>query len=280
MRLPGALGESCTDAEPFELDALQRYSLEEESTFGPGGPGENATRRRQRWQAEGRLPLGDPGRADQADVELFARWIRGKVESRLQGIARVPTSIDLQLGRFRVTGTMSVTTGGGVISWRAGKLRARYRLQAWVQHLISQVAGHAGVSLLMGEGDDTDKETKLPAFRCLAYQKVEKPDGSGEDAKDILLALLESYWEGLRRPLPFFPESSMALARCLRGGGDDAKALKLGRVKWAGSRFVPGEGEDLHIAYCFRGLEDPLDQAFIEWSRRLIFPLLDHEQEQ
>jgi exodeoxyribonuclease V gamma subunit len=93
-----------------------------------------------------------------------------------------------------------------------------------------------------------------------------------EDAEDLLVSYLELYWEGLTRPLRFFPEASWAYAReILEGKGSAAQGLKKARDLWEGSRYSRGEREDPYWDLCFRGCE-PLDQVFCELAERVYRP--------
>jgi exodeoxyribonuclease V gamma subunit len=93
------------------------------------------------------------------------------------------------------------------------------------------------------------------------------------NAETILRQLLGLYGDGLRRPLPFFPESSWEFVTRKRNGSahpaDDA------RKKWDGGYKQPGEREDEHMALCCRNVATPLDARWEELSERILAPLFE-----
>ena len=66
---------------------------------------------------------------------------------------------------------------------------------------------------------------------------------NAEAAREKLKTLTDLYIEGLKRPLEFFPNSSLAYAR----SEDINTALK----KWEGNEYYAGDGDDAYINCCF-----------------------------
>ena len=93
---------------------------------------------------------------------------------------------------------------------------------------------------------------------------------NAELAKKKLSRLTELYLAGLRKPLPFFPNTSLAY---IKGGDNDA--LK----KWEGSKnyrtgvIIPGDGDDAYMNCCF-GKKFKAMAEFKEVSEEII-ELLD-----
>ncbi|MHC1699130.1 MAG: hypothetical protein AB9919_13925 [Geobacteraceae bacterium] len=122
-------------------------------------------------------------------------------------------------------------------------------MRLWIEHLLLnelQCAGYPRVSVLA---------TTDGILRLLPV----------DESREYLRLLLETYWQGLRKPLKFFPRSSLAYAK----KGDLGSA----RTAWSGDRFP--EGADPYYQLCF-GDTDPLDEEFVRLSQTLIEPLLRH----
>lgn len=289
------------EEELFGLDALARYGLEDEllgQLIAASEPGEVVEAARWRWAAAGRLPLGEPGRAEHAGVAQYAAWLREKLVHAV-GPGLKTVTADLAIGPFRLTGTVQVQPRGGVMRWRAGKLRPPDRLRTWVEHLVAQAMGKGGESGLLGEGEKPEKVTKLPLLAGFRYQPVEDPTVA-------LGGLLEQYWKGLAQPLRFFPRSSMAYAEKMFGaaeadegaaageeptetgpGVEQARppssnnAVQAALAKWKDNPpYQRGESQDRHIAYCFRGIENPLNAEFFDLAWTLLKPLLECERKE
>jgi len=79
-------------------------------------------------------------------------------------------------------------------------------------------------------------------------------------AKETLTRLTELYLEGLRKPLAFFPDSSLAYIK----SGENA-AVK----KWEGSDYSTGEGEDSYFNCCF-GKKLNVTDEFEKTSREIV----------
>ena len=91
-----------------------------------------------------------------------------------------------------------------------------------------------------------------------------------EDPEPLLAQLLAFYWQGLSRPLPFFPESSRAWA--------EAKVevqVERAQAAWVGNFNYAGEGTDLAYGYFFSPQSLPLDEEFIELAA-LFTPIFTH----
>jgi exodeoxyribonuclease V gamma subunit len=96
------------------------------------------------------------------------------------------------------------------------------------------------------------------------------------DARARLADLLALYWEGLRRPLPFFPRAAYAACAAKKD------ALGAARRAWESpvqQGPIPGEDADPYNALAFRG-RDPLDDDFLALARRVFEPLRAHQTDE
>jgi exodeoxyribonuclease V gamma subunit len=82
--------------------------------------------------------------------------------------------------------------------------------------------------------------------------------------RDALGALAQRYWEGLHRPLPFFPESALAAFR------RPQDPLGAARQQFGGK--YTAEGDDPYVALAFRGME-PLGREFLALAHAVFGPL-------
>ncbi len=89
------------------------------------------------------------------------------------------------------------------------------------------------------------------------------------DAEGLLESWVHYYLQGCKRPLPFFPRTSMACAKALHKG--QAEPLYVARMKW---QEDTGEGHDFYNRLAFRGQSEPLDEAFLHSAETLLLPLV------
>ncbi len=100
-----------------------------------------------------------------------------------------------------------------------------------------------------------------------------------DEGEEILEGLLKRYWEGLKDPLHFFPESSWRYAALRLEKEKPAEvALEQVRKTWEGTERSRGEIEDPYYQLCF-GKKDPMDSAFQEIAVEVFEPLLKHLKE-
>ena len=263
--LPEEAGE-LDEREPFVLDALDSYQLKQD-LLRRAVAGESQAESRALATAAGQLPLGTVGRTDYsrtaARVERFVERLR----SRLPAQPIAPLDLDLGLGEFRVTGRIAGRHAAGPLLYRCARIKARDILRAWLLHLAVNAAEPAGATTTL-VGEDGLREYSPPP-----------------DARAALKELLDLYWQGLRAPPRFFPNTALAFAEAESDGRQKKPSraskppLEKARGEWEGSDFPPrpGEKEDAHFALCFRDA-DPLDEEFMALARRVFDPILQHER--
>ncbi len=185
------------------------------------------------------------------EVSAFAGSLREKIGD---SVPLAPVDIELELGGFRLTGRLDRIWPDRMIRYRCARIKAKDQIRSWIEHLLLNAAraeGYPRESLLfMADGTITF--------------------GPVDNAAGILQIILALYWEGLMKPLRFFPASAMAYAH------KQEWDLERARKRWAGGYNFPGEGEDPYYRLCF-GQIDPFNAEFERVARTLLEPLLQHQ---
>ncbi len=253
--------EILSDEEPFSVDGLDAFKFKQEiieASIEQRPPQKLLAA----WQGSGQLPPGATGKVVAND--LFAKT-RPIIESLRQhvGTAKIfQQSIKLQLGDFTLEGELPLHRGVGLVRCRAAKASPTAHLKMWIEHLALQLvkSAEAKTSRLIAEDG-------IWVFNEVA------------DAESILKALLETYFCGLTKPLPFFPVSSFAFASPKGKKTPAEYALE----KWEGDEdgdFGKGDLQDPYFNLCFRNTANPLDEEFEQLSKRIFEPLLSHQTEE
>jgi exodeoxyribonuclease V gamma subunit len=252
IRLEDA-ASSLEDREPFDIGHLDAYTLKQEllELFLQGGDMAGLL---PVARSRGILPPARHGllkfSAAADEVREFAAVVKGKCT----GAPLAPLDFELDLEAFRLTGRLDHIWPDRMVRYRCAKLKAKDQIRAWIEHLVLNVMNREGYPrdtlLLMTGGSRT-------SFRPV------------EDARAILLKLMELYWEGLMKPLRFYPESSMEY------GKKQEWKLERARKKWEAGFNTPGEGEDPYFRLCF-GRVDPFTADFERVSRSFLEPLHQH----
>jgi exodeoxyribonuclease V gamma subunit len=254
------------ETECFELSGLEKYSLEQalvESRLA----GRELTGLFSSIKAAGKLPHGVPGecafKSMSQGVEAFARGM----EPYLLRQELVPLDIDLHLSGFTITGRIHSIFQQRMVRYRYARLKAKDHLSLWIHHLILnalQKPGHPRKSMIAG--------LNFGKWFALEYAPV-------ENSREVLEHLLHEYWNGLVRPLHFFPETSLKYAQLvLQKGKLPEEALLKAESNWSGGDYGRGECEDPHYQLCFKS-GSPIDAEFQRISEEIFRPLLACQKE-
>jgi exodeoxyribonuclease V gamma subunit len=240
------------DTEPFDLDNLVAYNLKEE-LLEMALSGRDPRELLPAVRARGVLPPSRPGDLLFLTVADEVAEMAERVKGATQGASVLdPLEVNLEIGQFRVVGTLGGIWPSVLLRSRCATLSGRDQVRVWVEHLV--------LNALAPEGYPRGS-VFVAANDILRLQPV-------KESITILETLLELYWKGLRLPLRFFPRSSFVFA--------ESGKLGNARTKWGGDWYP--ENDDPYYDLCF-GDSDPLDEEFELVSRIVFEPLLRHRGE-
>ncbi|MDD5697841.1 MAG: exodeoxyribonuclease V subunit gamma [Victivallaceae bacterium] len=231
------------DCESFKIDpGLERYKLAEAiikkylPEWNKADRDELRKELRRRFHAEGLVPVGAWGdiEFDQffEDFSPFAAKVAAKISQPLETVVK----------EYGFDNGVRLQAKFADLYLVDGQIKQ-------IQFKFSKVNGHAGhlirASLselaakameIVPEAGSLELIGREPSSRIFASR-------SAAAARKKISRLTDLYLEGLRRPLPFFPNASLAYA----SSGD----LNAARKKWESSDYRRGEGEDAYINQCF-----------------------------
>lgn len=258
------------DQEPFAVDALENWQLQDEliqaqrAAVDAGEPREEALQAQlQRIAARGDLPLGpfverEQQRLAQPMADLFAAyaqaraaWPQARPDEPLEHAAQGPDGA-LRLEDW-LTGLRADDGGarGRLVLESSGIVdrQRRYRHDKLVPHWVAHLAGHLG-----GEPLTTVIVSKAgtATLRPLAPEQV----------RAAWTALLAAWQDGLRRPLPFAVQSACAWLRHAPPD-DDQDALAAAREA---ARACYDEHEPLFHRFGECGSDPYLSRAFPDFE--------------
>jgi len=247
------------EREPFAVQGLDRYELEsdllEKALLGRSIRGEL-----ERLRAGGLIPPGTPGECWFEDACGSIERLAERVIDLRAGAAGEAITVDLSLSGFRISGAIPGLYPGGFIRHRT-RCSERDLVTFWITHLVLDCA-------ISGSGHPA------PAVSVLCTGELECVYKCPGDSPAILSKLMEIYWQGLRKPAPFFPQASWAYAEAEFNGKDDAgeRALR----KFEGTDYSRGEIEDPYVRRCFLGTDLMEGTEFGKLAIEIIKPALEH----
>mgnify|MGYP006286083951 CR=1 FL=1 len=260
------------DREPFAIEGLERYELGRR-LLDRCTNGEDPWDLFQHAGSSGRIPHGPAGRVQFGELVRDVTGLVSGTARFLDGEPLEPLPLDLEIGPFRLTGSLEGIRAHGLCQRRFATIKVKDRLSAWIRHLVLNLA--EGVpersrrSVVIGLSRTRDPG---PRWAVSGFVPV-------LEAEPLLLGLLERYRQGLLRPLPFFPESSWAYVQAVCGRtGSEQRALQAARRVYEGSERSHGDRDEPHVDLCFRN-QDPLEtSAFRDCASGVLDPLLEHEE--
>jgi exodeoxyribonuclease V gamma subunit len=249
------------DREPMDLVELAEYGVGQDLV-------ERALKRKDLYgslplfRASGQLPHGRPGdwhfyricQEVQDFLEELAPWIEAERQT--------PIQVDLPIADFQVVGEIRSLYAGRLVHFRFAKVKPKDRLNLWIEHLILSV---------LPNSNPLEPSRLICRDRRCEYPIV-------EDSRTYLAKLLAIYWEGLQRPIPFFPRTSWAYAEKMLKSQDHGWALSEARKTWQPEyKDARGEKEDPYFSLCFRE-PDPLNEEFASLAMEVFGPILQWEK--
>lgn len=255
------------EEEQVLLEALQEYHLKDE-VFRELARDKQKEEILLRLVRQGELPIGSIGRV-LADAILLESAETLLLELK-DLLAVEPTKVSgaIQLGDVQLKGEVELINRDYVF-WTVGDIDAKRLLRAWVRHLwlLSSGADYSGKALLFGL-------KKNKGWWEITNTEILKPKSPVEE---LLGVLVDLYFKGLRFPLPFFLESSKAVA-----GSEENHAAKKALSTWSNPfQDRPNERMDPYVLFAFGDQENPSDikvpngfPDFLQISRLVWTPLL------
>ncbi len=266
------------DSEPLELDPLSRFRLMDEELAlrlyveDKLGPRSEEAALRPRAAARKRssgtlvaralLPPGEAGAVEYREVEATVGALAERIAAE-RCAPQPPEERRVEIGGWTLSGRLDRLDDGGLLWYRAGRVREEDRLALWVTHLFHcATAEDAAPARMLGMDDRV-------AFAAVPM----------EEARRRLGDLLELYAEALRRVVPFFARASVTYAKMLRStrGADPMKAT---RGAWMGGYQSNGECTKEPYPTLYPEPEAALGEEFCDWAARLAGPMLEAEMEE
>ncbi len=252
------------DAEPFVLDALDRYQINAQ-LLNALIEEEDTQRLFHHHRAAGVLPYGAFGelfwQTQQEEMAPLAEQVRElRAESR-------SVEIDLTAAGVRLNGWLPQVQQSGLLRWRPGVLNFADGLALWLEHLAWCAMGGQGKSHMLGR-----KESRW------SFDAIEP-----EQAQNWLARYVEGYRDGMCAPLLLLPKSGGAWLEASYDAKNDlmlmdeatqAKAKAKLLTAWQGNYQLEGEGSDPYLQRLFRTLEAPQLDAICAAAEQWLLPLL------
>ncbi|WP_024561579.1 exodeoxyribonuclease V subunit gamma [Franconibacter pulveris 601] len=256
------------DAEPFTLDSLGRYQLNQQ-LLNTLVEKEDPDLLYRRYRAAGELPYGAFGELFWESQLMEMQTLADRVTAERSNSENL--EIDLTLNNVQLTGWLQHVQEDGLLRWRPSLLRVEHGMQLWLEHLVYCASGGTGTSRLYGR---KDSQWRFPPL-------------AAEEARGYLGELIEGYKQGMSSPLVLLSQSGGEwLKACYDPASNtiawDEETQQKARNKllqaWAGNQMVEGEGADIWYQRLWRNLEPEYYEAIIREAQRYLLPLFRFNQ--
>lgn len=269
-------GVILNEQEPFLLDALDRYQLQELLLASHLENGHSAAVQ-EICRARGMLPYGRAGEVLLQDEDRQMAALALDLREFRQSAKLPDLEVDLALAGFHLSGVLADLRPDHYLRYRPSAIKAKDYIRAWIFHLVLNLVGEAGhprQTVLVGR----KYSPRTKSFSTSAWRFAPVPA-----AGELLTGLLLSYWQGLRTPLPLFAETSLTFAsHVLQGEGEaDLVACQEKAVKiWRGGHDRPGERDRYSYYRLLFPADAPLPEGFQEQALAFFTPLMENMREE
>jgi exodeoxyribonuclease V gamma subunit len=251
-------GKEIEDREAFNLDALGRYMIEQK-VFKTLLADSSTYNSYAALRAAGALPHGAPGKAVFERVVADGANFISILRSYLSKESPQKSAVTLDINGFTLSAEIDRIFSMGQVQFRMAKVRPKDLLTIFLNHLVLN-AGPFKAS---------------PIKSILICKEAVWQFGDTQAPLALLKTYLDLYWQGLRRPLRFFPQSSYAFAQQhLTKKMPLANAMKAVHAKWNSGDYGKGDSEDPYISHAFAEHEG-LCGDFQDLALAVFKPLLD-----
>jgi len=258
------------DREPIDLTPLQNYSVKSDF-MDRAIEKDGLDGYRNLAMARGDLPLGELGELTyDRTVELEINPVLKQLNDLQKDAQLPPVNIDIPYDdKTRLVGEVSKIWPACRIDYTCGKITPKKRFELWINHLALNTIdndGYPRTSILVAKDNES-----------LKFKSIDT------DAKNLLMKLVELYLIGLKRPLYFFPEASMAYMIKIKS---EEEAILSAAKAWnrpGGFNAPPGEGMKNSTRLLFRGIDPlndespPFELTFKGIIETVVKPMLEHE---
>jgi exodeoxyribonuclease V gamma subunit len=253
------------ETEPFFVKGLDRYRINQRFLSKRLSGLETADLHS--WaRASGLLPHGRVGEYMVERIIEEAEDFAEKMGSLMKGGEGPPLNVNMDVSGFGIAGLIAGLYGERLIQYRYARLRASDRLRTWIYHLALNSLTLPFSSITAGLRSSGGKDWEAWEFLPV------------ENAREILEAMLRVYKAGLLRPLPFFPETSLAYmeSRMMKKSSHE-DALGRALKEWEGSEYRRGEKDDEYSRLCFKD-RPPLRKEFAALSEEIYGPMIKNQK--
>ncbi|MGL5812683.1 MAG: exodeoxyribonuclease V subunit gamma [Aeromonas sp.] len=254
------------DSEPFELDGLQHYQLKSlllDAHLAEGDGEalrEGMSRRRERLRLSGQLPQGWFGNLllDDLDEQMGGLAARLRPWLAADEAEKRAVEIDIALTQGQLQGWIDTQRGRALVV-KPGSFNGKDLLLGWLQHLCLCLSEAPGETLLL----DAKQGWRLPVL-------------TADEARSRLAALVALWQQGMKRPLPFFPNTAWEWLKAIEKDPEKPEAAdKAAQTRFLGGWQVMGEGQDVYVARCFPELNDEVLGQLQALAREHLTPLFN-----
>ncbi len=257
--------EEVETREPFTLSNLNDWQLKDQLVNGYL-QGMDDKQFRLQARAAGLLPHGNFGQLVMDDLQGEAQALASLVSPFLVG-KQPEQEISLILNNSRLIGWLDNIYDSGLVFWRTGKLREKFRFQAWIQHLC-----------YCASVDNPGHTYYLTLTESISFSPL-----NSEAALSLLAYMERLMGEGLTRPLPFFLRTAYTWIKesCDKGVAIcdshdvQAKAEKKAGDVFVGTDQMKGENQDPYIQRCWPDLDEAMPELK-QLAEALLLPMYSH----
>jgi exodeoxyribonuclease V gamma subunit len=251
-------------SEPFTLKGLARYKLGND-ILEQLLRGQDCEKLYQIKKAAGELPHGRIGEIHFMQLVSELQPFHKTLAALFSGQEFKQQQISLSIGDYTISGQLDNVSAKGMVQYRYATIKPKDVIQSWISHLVLN-------SIQNSNGPESG------LFTYYAGKETIYKYSPAAESHRHLEKLLDLYWQGLTKPLYFFPRTSFAFAQEIHNGKNEREALRKACIEWEGNDFNKmGEKNDPYNLICCKNmaLANPL---FTEQAKNVFLTALAHQR--
>jgi exodeoxyribonuclease V gamma subunit len=261
------------DDEPFILNGLQSYQMRGELLDKmiklPSQESDWLSDFVKQQRAQGKLPVGAFGdiefEVNRVQVEALAEKLSFLCANPCEDL-EVKLNFDSigKIGKqIQLVGWLTQRYQSGLVRFRSGKIRAQDYLAGWIDHLAMSAMGESKTTHMLGY-------ERKEGLVHLKYDEISDPNY----AKNLLHELVVLLYQGMNKPLCYFPRTALAAieANLQRGDWveDKERAAKKMAESFNDGYLTTGEGHNNYIGRIWPDWNDDLAQNVYQLALKVL----------
>ncbi len=254
--------EELNSVEPFNLAGLEKYDSSNKLLKSIINQDYNKENLYKFYKALNCLPHGLIGQHSFDELLSEVTEFTKKIKNYIIKNKLIETNFEYQNSTFSLKGRLDSIWPDHALYFRNATAKSKDYISAWINHLCLNIY----------------ESSNYPKSSILITKDVIETFNPVSNATELIDDLLKIYYDGLRSPLPFFPQCSWEYSLLVvKDQKSPGEAFKKAYKSWHNNNkySFDKESDDPYVKVCFSE-KNPVDHFFESTALRIFNPLISN----